>query len=430
MSFERARAIADAVLLEGYVLYPYRASALKNRFRFSFGVLAPRAWSEAGGCERWWLEAQCLVEGDERTRVNGRLRFLQLQRRTIEERRERGFRATSCLNVNGRSHVPWDEGQTHETDFGAELCRLLEGPTLVPFEAPAGCESDELSDEHGVVRGRVHKERWSTHGGVSLSCERVVAARPLMRVTVRVENRTGWEDRDAKREEVLRASCLSTHLLLAVSGGAFVSLHDPPAWAEQAAAACENVATWPVLAGDKGQRDLVLASPIILYDHPQIAPESPGDFFDATEIDELLTLRTQTLTDDEKREVRATDERTAALLDRVEGMPREVFDRLHGAVRELERIEDKSEGGAPPGIEVGARVVLRPGTRRTDAQDLLFEGRVAVVEKIEHDVDGRVFVSVTLEDDPAADLNRWYGRFHQYNIDEVELIDVSERRAG
>ncbi len=45
-------------------------------------------------------------------------------------------------------------------------------------------------------------------------------------------------------------------------------------------------------------------SPIILYDYPQIAPESAGDFFDSTEMDEMLTLRIMTLTDDEKSDMR------------------------------------------------------------------------------------------------------------------------------
>ena len=44
MSFDRARKIADAVLYEGYLLYPYRASAAKNRVRWQWGVLAPASW--------------------------------------------------------------------------------------------------------------------------------------------------------------------------------------------------------------------------------------------------------------------------------------------------------------------------------------------------------------------------------------------------
>ena len=72
--------------------------------------------------------------------------------------------------------------------------------------------------------------------------------------------------------------------------GEFVSLLEPPPQFESAAAACRNVGTWPVLAGEGGRRDTMLSSPIILYDYPQIAPESPGDLFDGTEIDEILVV--------------------------------------------------------------------------------------------------------------------------------------------
>ncbi|MBV8995805.1 MAG: hypothetical protein JO287_19360 [Pseudonocardiales bacterium] len=80
----------------------------------------------------------------------------------------------------------------------------------------------------------------------------------------------------------------------------------------------------------------MLSSPILMdYDYPQVSPESPGDLFDATEIDEILSLRTLTLTDDEKLEARATDPRAAAIIDRVEEFPQEVLERLHGAIRSL-----------------------------------------------------------------------------------------------
>ncbi|MGN6172722.1 MAG: hypothetical protein ACTHPS_07190, partial [Streptosporangiaceae bacterium] len=79
----------------------------------------------------------------------------------------------------------------------------------------------------------------------------------------------------------------------------------------------------------------VLSSPVILYDHPRIAAESAGELFDSTEIDEILTLRTLALTDEEKREARATDPRAAALLDRLDDLPPEMLERMHGAIRYL-----------------------------------------------------------------------------------------------
>jgi hypothetical protein len=185
-----------------------------------------------------------------------------------------------------------------------------------------------------------------------------------------------------------------------------------------------------VLVGPEGTTDLMLSAPIVLYDHPQIAPESHGDFFDATEIDELLTLRTLTMTDAEKEEARATDPRAAAIVDRVESLPHEMMEKLHGAVRSFHPESRWTPPRGTPdavrieGVEVrrGTRVVLRPGARRTDVQDVLLRDRVGIVEAVIQDVDGAASLAITIEGDPAADLNRWYGRFYYFSTDEVVPI--------
>jgi hypothetical protein len=411
MSFDAVRAIADAVLLEGYVLYPYRASSRKNQFRFAFGVLAPERWSAAGGCEPWWMETQCLVEGDA-PRIEGCVRFLQVVRRTVEEARGSAFVQVGALEAGGQLRIPWDEGAVREVPFEASMS-AAEGGIFVPFEIAGGREHEELREGDRVV-GRVAWSRRTLRGRIAIHAERLEARVPLRRVTIRVSNVTEGDPLDAPREAILAASCTSTHILLAAREGAFVSLLDPPEHAREAAASCENVRCYPVLAGPEGARDLVLSSPIILYDHPKIAPESPGDFFDAGEIDELLALRTATLTPEEKRAARATDPRAAEIVDRVEALPPEVIERLHGAIREL--------GPASPSIARGSRVRLRTGHRRTDAQDMLLVGRTATVEAVLQDVDGRDCFAVTIDDDPAAELHRWYGRFHYYYADEVEPV--------
>ena len=204
---------------------------------------------------------------------------------------------------------------------------------------------------------------------------------------------------------------------------------DPPRWAAAEAAACENIGTWPVLAGPPDCRDIVLSSPVILYDHVEVAPESAGDLFDATEIDEILTLRTLALTESEKRAARATDPRAAELMDRLDGLPPEMFDRLHGAIRYLNSVPAGASpetdrvmvGGVPVGR--GSRVRMRPGARRADAQDLFLVGREARVEAVLHDVDGNVHIAVSPDDDPAADLHRSHGRFLYFATDEIEPIE-------
>ena len=431
MNFDPARRVADAVLLEGYVLYPYRASAPKNRYRWQFGVLAPRDWSEGPrGCERWWLEAQCLVH--RAGPLEGCLRFLQLSRRTVDRALDpegRAFAPTESLELDDRVVTAWDEGELREVEIALAGADRAAGAELVAgFEVPGGRDRELVRDRDGAVLGRVTRHRWPLSGQIRVKTEEVGA--DLLRLAIRVDNTTPVVATDAPRDQALCASLLSTHLVLGVTGGGrFLSLVDAPDFAQPAAAACRSTASYPVLAGPEGQDDLLLCAPIILYDHPRIAPESPGDFFDATEIDELLALRTETLTDEEKRAVRGTDARSAALLDRVAGLPPEMMERLHGAVRSLAPVADQrpdqvgpADMPAPPGLEVGSCVRLRAGRHRTDAQDLLYDGCIARIEKVVEDVEGRTMLGVTIVGDPAAELHRWYGRYHYYGPDEVEPL--------
>jgi len=132
-------------------------------------------------------------------------------------------------------------------------------------------------------------------------------------------------------------SLVSAHVRLGVTDGQFVSLLEPPQSLSDLAGSCQNVGAWPVLVGAAGERDTMLASPIILYDYPQIAPESPGDLFDGTEIDEILALRIMTMTDDEKSEMRNSDDRARKILERTETLPMQHLMKLHGTLREMRR---------------------------------------------------------------------------------------------
>jgi hypothetical protein len=480
VSFELARQVADAVLFEGYVLYPYRASAQKNQARWQFGVLVPPGWAaaEAGGSEPSAQQTECLVEAGEEPALHVKVRFLQVQARTVEAAVGGGFRRAGSLEVDGEPLVGWDEGVEREVDAVALVGRLA-AEQAQPFALPGGEEVEPVRDRAGRLVGRVVRRRWPVAGLLRVAAERLDGPYGLLRVRVRVENTTEWTpggsgglkgsppvDRGSgglkqrsgsppvNREQALRRSLVACHTLLAVSGGRFVSLLEPPEWAAPAAAACRNEHTWPVLVGDPDRRDVMLSSPIILYDHPVVAPESPGDLFDATEIDEILSLRTMALTDQEKREARGTDPRAAAIVDRVDAMPAEVLERLHGAVRYLRGAPAggaPGTGGAPepvpwwdPGADAsvspatdsvrigpvavarGSRVRLRPGSRRADAQDMFLDGRLAEVQAVLTDVDDRPYLAVTLADDPAADLHQWHGRFLYFAPDEVEPVAAEQ----
>jgi hypothetical protein len=269
------------------------------------------------------------------------------------------------------------------------------------------------------------------------------------------------------RDDGLKYSLIAAHLLIGVPGGTFLSMTDPPEWAAGEVAGCENIGTWPVLAGPAECGDLMLSSPVILYDHPEVAPESAGDRFDATEIDEILTLRTLALTDEERQEARATDQRAADLIDRLDGLPPEMWERMHGAIRYLSPGTGEAAGAPPaftepagfpagfpaagtpsqpwwdPGADTsvspetdhvlvagvrvarGSRIRMRPGARRADAQDIFLTGREALVEAVLHDVDGQVHVAVSPVSDPLADLQRNHGRFLYFAPDEIEPVPAA-----
>jgi hypothetical protein len=168
----------------------------------------------------------------------------------------------------------------------------------------------------------------------------------LYKVRFVLENTTHIENvMKCSRNDALLQSLVSAHLLLAVHGGQFVSVLEPPEAFHQAVSECSNIGAFPVLVSEDGQQTagvgkMMLSSPIILYDYPQVAPESAGDFFDATEMDEMLALRVMTLTDDEKREMRGGDSRARAILERTESLPPEHLMKVHGAVRGLRKVQE------------------------------------------------------------------------------------------
>ena len=229
--------VIRSVLYEGYMLYPYRRSSMKNRHRWNFGLVYPE------GMEPSRMQTEVLLEGSRDDVVDVEVRFLQLYETD-------SWQETSERNLNAG-----DTG-VHTFDFEA-------------------------------VRGDVRIDRECIEPG-------------LQKIRVAITNRT---IRDGGRDPLLQ-SLVSTHTILKARSGRFVSMFDPPESFRVAADNCRNMGTWPVLMGEEPERGCVLSSPIILYDYPRVADESPADLFDCTEIDEILTLRILTLTETEKEETR------------------------------------------------------------------------------------------------------------------------------
>jgi hypothetical protein len=297
------RTLADAVLYEGYLLWPYRRSAMKNQQRFTFGGVYPPAWDDRSA-----LQAQVLLEGGDDAQVDVVVRCLHVVRRQVL----RDGTPVDELEAGGERWVTWDEAVERELRPG-------------PIDVPAGEALEE-------VPGGAIRRSWRALRG-DLTVGREAVSEGLQRVTVRVRNTSAWKG--GGREDALRQTLCSAHAVLRARGGAWVSATDPPARVREEAQACEQEGWWPVLVGGEGDRGTVLASPIILSDHPQIAPESPGDLFDSGEIDGMLVLNILAMTDEERREMRDADPRARAILERTEALGEEEILRLHGAVREF-----------------------------------------------------------------------------------------------
>jgi len=340
------------------LLDPYRLSALKNRHRWSFGVLYPPAFSAAHG-EPAMAQTECLLEDAGSAMLEVCLRFLQIDGASVAERAvHTGFLSVAGLAAGAHSRF---------LRFGQLEAVLL------------------------------------------LNAERMEEA--LFKVTARISNVARAVP--ANREEALAHSLISAHLLLSVKDGRFFSAIDPPDAIRNRAVECRNAGLWPVLVGNSESQ--MLAAPIILYDHPKIAPQSPGDLFDGTEIDELLTLRILTLADEEKRAMRDADRRARMLLERTEGLSDRAVLDLHGAL-------EKKPLFAP-----GERVRLRPRMTeraRTDIFDLMLDGVLATVLSVERDIDGRTYVCVAVENDPGKELGAEGKPGHRFFFapEEVERV--------
>ena len=434
MNLDSARRVADAVLYEGYILYPYRASAQKNRSRWQFGVVMSPGYAAADPSESAFAQTECVFEHTGQPAVEVLVRFLQVQRRSVDPPSD--------------SVASWDEAVEREVAVQVDPAALLGGGKVQGFVIPGG--EDREQGGPGFPHGSVIRRREGLAGTVTVSARPAAGPWQAARLLVRVRNLAVPDPVPRTREQALATALVAAHVIIGVSGGRFISMTDPPQWAKPEVDACENTGLWPVLAGADGGAQVVLSSPIILYDHPELAPESPGDLYDGTEIDEILTLRTLALSDAEKLEARATDPRAAALLDRVEGLDAQAITRLHGTVRNPRDAgaatspaagdsappwwDPESDASVSPDTDAvtiggtrvarGSRVRLRPGIRRSDAQDMFLTGRVAVVEAVLFDVADVPYLAVSLADDPDEDLRAAHGRFLYFAPDEVEPYEA------
>lgn len=319
MDHTQIDSLINAVLYEGYLLYPYRPS-LKNAKRWNFGTLYPVESGEVRlGTERATTRARILIVGGPAAMVEGELRFLQLIERTTTEPAD--------------DPQVWHEAEERRVSLPAQRCGPL---STLP------------SQQHFYFPGRTWSEagfrrrQQPIQGTIELSFTSKENAAQLLTVTITNDTPCEAASGTSDRDEMALTTFASPHLILRTQDAEFVSRIDPPAAFAELCPTDPADGLWPVLVGTPGNHSTVLCSPIILYDYPEIAPESPGDFFDATEIDEMLTLRILTLSDEEKRQMSEFDARGRALLNRTAALA-EQLGELHGVTRSFRQIQETAD---------------------------------------------------------------------------------------
>ena len=261
---EHARKVADAILYEGYLLYPYRQSAQKNQVRFQFGVLMPpgyagrsttasrpparpSAWWSAPTTRRSWsCCGSCSCSGGpcRRSRPD-----------------DGDLREVGTLYVDGTEYTGWDEAaerEQHVTVRSATCSRRTGTPSSTPARAS---RPQDLTDARGRRAGRLVREWAAADGMIRLHAERVAGPYQALRLRVRVENHTASRAQLRTRTDGLRQRADRRAPMIGVPGGRFLSMTDPPEWAAAEVRQCVNTGTWPVLGGPGGLRrsDAVVA---------------------------------------------------------------------------------------------------------------------------------------------------------------------------
>jgi hypothetical protein len=353
--------IADAILYEGYLLYPYRKSALKNQHRFNFGLIEPNDY----------FQTQVLVFGKAKN-FSVSIRFLQIQHRQVIDTEGNNVER---LEIDGQIFETWDE----------VIKRKIETLKTTDFCFTAKYFSENLAD------GKAKFVRQINQITGRIEIEKELIRENLHRFTIKIFNSSETE------------KFISTHAILSVVNAEFVSLLEFAEEFESEVKQLQQKSLFPVLI----EKNIMLASPIILYDYPDIAPESVGEFYDSTEIDELLTLRVLTMTDAEKSEAAALDSRAKKILQQAE---KTELMNLHGVWRE------KS-------LQIGEKVRLKP-KKSADAFDIFLENQIAVIESIEEDFEGRKHFAVVLEADEGRDFgfDKFIGHRFFFGQDELEIL--------
>jgi hypothetical protein len=383
---EALEQLLDSLLYEGYALYPYTPASAKNSTPTPFGIAYPPSYAAASASTFDHLELRCALEGPPEARVAAEVRFLL---------------------AGGRRH----EGTAQRLQLPGTSVGALAG------DAPALQRETAIGSAHEPLR-------------VALSLRALQLDTGLYELALRVENRTPCAP-GLERPAALARSLLSTHPIARVRGARFRSPLECP---------CASVNTFPVLAS--AADDTVVGAAIMLPDHPQIAPESRGGLFDSTEIEEALLLHVKALSEGEREEIEHQDPIVREMVARAEAATADEILALHGRVTLRDPPARSRVSEAPPqepaGLvdpQAGEQEAVVDGVRYrrggkvricpapdADLHARLLEGRVATIERIMIDYDGKMHLGITIDGDPGQELLRDSGRLLFFFAGEVEVL--------
>jgi hydrogenase maturation protease len=342
------------------------------------------------------------------------------------------FEIVPELQIAGKVYQTWHEAMERSIAVPAfSLGKPIE--QTHDFHFPESRTSEPIRDHNGQIVAVIVRRQDAIKGKIEIATETVDEA--ATKLTIRILNQSEIPKSDLEnQDQVIMRTMASAHTLIWAEGGECISLLDPPGAYVEAARNCKNIGLWPVLVGDqtKHEHDAMLSSPIILYDYPKIAAQSAGDLFDGTEIDEILTLRVMTMTDEEKAEMRNIDEHARRILERTETLPKDHLLQMHGVMRGVRQSnedffnpKDRRKTVTVNGVELktGDRVRIHP-KKRADVFDIALSGKIAIIEAIEEDVQNEIHLALVLEDDPGRELGmmRQPGHRFFYGADEVEPV--------
>ena len=329
--------ITRTLLYEGYSLYPYYRSAIKNQKPIPFGVIFPKDYNAHNEHSHSHMQSQTIIHGNRELTVSVDVRFLHLRRTELFQKSSYNeeFSPVFEMEIEGKTYQAGSP--TIERKIQNNLLKindLIATEKTIPFAFESFNEGEMIFNAEKEIVGKKTTTISMITGVVKIEAVPLPEIDKSFRLTVTVTNTTPVANAERRtRDEVLLQSFLSTHIILQTHDAEFISHQETPAQWQAAMATCNNVNTWPILI-DKNNSTL-LSSPIILYDYPEINPVSSGDLFDSTEIEEALLLHVNLLSDEEKKRIGGNDEKLRAMLNKVGSLTPEDLIVYHSMMKDI-----------------------------------------------------------------------------------------------